>query len=343
MSSARVTCPLVACALLLWSCHGTRPSPAAPEQLPEATSPVDRTEPEIQEPSLDWETLTSTSLRNPNDGTLTGGVALPLVAPGLRFNPSRDPNARYGTTEVVRALLGAGLSVHELHGGLPARINDLSLRGGGPIPRHGSHQSGRDVDVLFYQLGPDGAPIEPVGAFFDPEGNGVDFRDSANPKDDVPLRIDLPRTWTFVRALIEDPEAALQSIYVAEHLRRLLLDHARNDGAPEATWKRFAQMTCQPSYPHDDHFHFRFYCSAEDIALGCRDSHPLHAWRRAELAALGVTSKPLLPKRPMAATVTVSHEEARRAAGTLAPEVEDWLLRRKVWLEKPHPGRPYCP
>ncbi len=165
----------------------------------------------------------------------------------------------------------------------------------------------------------------------------------ANPKDDVPLRIDLPRTWTFVRALIEDPEAALQSIYVAEHLRRLLLDHARNDGAPEATWKRFAQMTCQPSYPHDDHFHFRFYCSAEDIALGCRDSHPLHAWRRAELAALGVTSKPLLPKRPMAATVTVSHEEARRAAGTLAPEVEDWLLRRKVWLEKPHPGRPYCP
>ena len=88
-------------------------------------------------------------------------------------------------------------------GGLPITINDLSLESGGPIPRHRSHQSGRDVDTLFYQLGPDGEPIESVGAFFDPSGRGVDFRDLADPDDDVALTLDIPRTWLFLRALIE--------------------------------------------------------------------------------------------------------------------------------------------
>ena len=292
---------------------------------------------------IDWSALDSTSLRNPNDGSLRGGVPLPLSAPGLRFNPARDPRARYGTVEVVRALVGAGARVDRELGGRPVMINDLSYEQGGPMPHHRSHQSGRDVDVLFYQLGPNGEPIESVGAFFDPTGAGVDFRELADPDDDVALQIDIPRTWLLLRALIEDQDAQLQQIFVAEHLRTLLLEYARSTEAPSATVKRFAAMSCQPSYPHDDHFHFRFFCALEDIADGCRDSAPLYPWHQKRLEDASVRSRPLAPKRQQAKSKIVTRDEARAAAGPMDGEVERWLDRREQWVDQPHPGRPYCP
>lgn len=307
-------------------------APALPSAAPPMPEPAD----------IDWSSFDSTSLRNPNDGSLQGAVALPLSATGLRFNPARDPRARYGTAEVVGGLVRAGARVERELGGLPVTINDLSLEQGGPIPRHRSHQSGRDVDVLFYQLGPDGEPIESVGAFFDPAGAGVDFRDLADPADDVPLQLDLARTWLFVRALIEDEQAQLQHIFVAEHLRALLLQHARSIEAPAASVKRFAAMSCQPSYPHDDHFHFRFFCAPDDIIAGCRDSAPVYPWQRKKLEDAGLRARPLAPKRPQAKAKIVTHEEARAAAGPMDDEVERWLERREQWLAQPHPGRRYC-
>lgn len=306
-------------------------------------SPVSPESPSGQAAGIELEGARSTSLRNPNDGTLRNGVLLPLDAYGLRSKHARGDAARYGTVEVVRALLAAARRVQDELGGVGVTIHDLSYEGGGPIPRHGSHQSGRDVDVLFYQLGPDGEPIQSVGAFFDPRGEGVDFRTLADPSDDVQLRIDLPRTWLFVQTLIEDRNAALQRIFVAEHIRALLLDHARATGAPASTIARFEEMTCQPQYPHDDHFHFRFFCSAEDIEAGCRDSEPIYPWRRKELVEQGVEPLPLLPKRPGTTSDIVTHDEARKAAGPMHSEPERWLDRRKAWLRKPSPGRPYCP
>lgn len=325
----------------------TRPS--APSQTPPAqpakASPnaAGKFEPPPTPPTVDWSSFQSTSMRNPNDGSLEGGVPLPLVGPGHRFNPSRSTDARYGTVEVVRALVNAGARVYSELGGLPVTINDLSLENGGPIPHHRSHQSGRDVDTLFYLLGPDGAPIESVGAFFDPNGVGVDFRDLADPSDDVALRIDIPRTWLFLRALIEDEEAQLQNIFVAEHLRSLLLEEARTSGTPATTVERFEAMSCQPGYPHDDHFHFRFFCAPDDIGKGCRDSNPIYPWQRRRLAEAGVRPRPLAPKRPNANAKIVTHEEARAAAGPMHAEVERWLELRTQWLERPHPGRRYCP
>ncbi len=292
---------------------------------------------------LDWSAFDSSSARNPNDGSLRGGVPLPLTAPGLSFNPARDPKARYGTLELVRGLVdAAGLVDREL-GGLPVTINDLSYEQGGPIPHHRSHQSGRDVDVLFYQLGPDGEPIESVGAFFDPSGAGVDFRDLADPSDDLALQLDIPRTWLFVQALIEDDEAQLQQVFVAEHLRTLFLDYARAQNVSAATITRFAEMSCQPGYPHDDHFHFRFFCAPDDIRDGCRDSPPMYRWRRQALREAGVRPLRLAPARKQAKAKIVTHEEARDAAGPMDDEVERWLERRNQWIDQPHPDRPYCP
>ncbi len=314
----------------------------AEAELTEARAVAEKHEPGWQTLAMDWSALDSTSIRNPNDGALQGGVPLPLRAPGLRFSPRRDPSARFGTVEVVRALVQAAARVEQELGGLPVTINDLSYEAGGPIPHHRSHQSGRDVDVLFYQLDSDGEPVESVGAFFDPTGAGVDFRDLADPNDDILLQFDLARTWLFLRALIEDEEAQLQQIFVAEHLRALLLRHARSNDEPSTIVTRFAAMSCQPSYPHDDHFHIRFYCAPDDISKGCRDSAPLYPWHRKRLQRAGVQSRPLAPKRPGANAKIVTHEEARAAAGLIDPEVGRWLDRRKEWAEQPHPGRPYC-
>lgn len=321
----------------------TRTPSSAATNAPAEPRPDER-EPDAPEPPpIDWERLESTSLRNPNDGSLRGAVPLPLTAPGLRFNPARDPTRRYGTVEMVRGLVAAAARVHRELGGLPVTINDLSLAHGGPIPHHRSHQNGRDVDVLFYQLVPDGSPIESVGAFFDPSGAGVDFKDLADPSDDVPLRLDVPRTWLFLQALIEDPGAGLQKILIAEHLRTLLLEHASSLEVPAATIERFAEMTCQPSYPHDDHLHLRFFCAADDILKGCRDSPPVYPWRRKELARSRIRPLPLAPTRAKSRSTIVTHEQAREAAGPMHAEVERWLDRREQWLDKPHPGRTYCP
>ena len=285
----------------------------------------------------------STSIGGPNDGRLEGAVALPLRGPGFRFNPRRAEEARYGAVEMVQALIAAAARVErELPGG-ELTINDLGYQEGGPIPHHGSHRAGRDVDTLFYLLDRSGHPFPSVGAPIDPRGEGTDYRDLAAPEDDIPVRIDLPRTWLFVRALLEhETESPVQRIFVVEHLRTMLLDHARSVGAPEATVQRFAELTCQPSYPHDDHFHIRFFCSSEDIQDGCEDESPIYPWRRSELRADGVRpvrNRPR-PDRPMAPTT--SADEARDEAGELHPSVTAFLEARKAWASRPHPGRRWC-
>ncbi len=44
---------------------------------------------------IDWNAFNSTSMRNPNDGSLRGGVPLPMTAAGFRFNADRNPEGRY--------------------------------------------------------------------------------------------------------------------------------------------------------------------------------------------------------------------------------------------------------
>ncbi|MCA9534776.1 MAG: penicillin-insensitive murein endopeptidase [Myxococcales bacterium] len=278
----------------------------------------------------------STSRGGPSAGSLEGGVPFPLSAPGARFNPNRDPRARYGTVELVQALLRAGASVHQRLGG-ELMVNDLSLQAGGPIPHHGSHQGGRDADVLFYVLDAQGQPRSAVGAPLDPSGRGVDFQDLTVASDDVPVQLDVPRTWAFVEALLSDPGASVQRMFVARHLRQRLLRHARGARVAPAVLRRFEQVACQPGYPHDDHFHVRLFCSLDDLRAGCRDSGPMPPWRRAELAAAGLTPQMAGPERLRAPVTTT--EQARRAAGPLHADVRAWLERRETWMRPPRgPG-----
>jgi hypothetical protein len=64
------------------------------------------------------------------------------------------------------------------------------------------------------------------------------------------------------------------------------------------------------------------------------------------LAALGskvVLARRRSTKRPQLTSVAEAEQRARKRYGTLHPNVTAFLERRKGWVAKPHPGRPYCP
>ena len=110
---------------------------------------------------------------------------------------------------------------------------------------------------------------------------------------------------------------------------------------------RFADITCQPESPHDDHMHVRLFCTPEDMARGCLDSPPNYPYRIAALRALGLS--PLmasvqrnLAERRARATLTTSPEQARKKAGPMHAKVTAFLKEREMWIKKPSPGRPYC-
>jgi penicillin-insensitive murein endopeptidase len=288
----------------------------------------------------------STSLGSCRDGRLVGGVALPLRGRSFLHNPRRPPEARFATVETVQAILRAAEVVAREIPGPPLVVNDLGYREGGPIAQHGSHQNGLDADILFFYLDARGKPMQAVGVPLDPQGWGWDFKDLTIAEDDVRLRLDPRRTWRFIQALLQQREATVQRIFIVEHLRSLLLEEAQRSRAPLDARQRFEEITCQPSTPHDDHMHVRFFCTAEDIPAGCTDSHPIYPWRRAELAALGV--EPVLAtfsrsQRKLARARTTSPAQARRRAGRMHRRVRQFLDKRKSWLKKPSPGRPYCP
>jgi penicillin-insensitive murein DD-endopeptidase len=283
----------------------------------------------------------SRSIGGPLDGALEASVPFPSRGPGFE-RPPRRPEARFGTVEMVRGLVRAAGKVHEALPGGTLVVHDLSLESGGPIHRHDSHRAGRDVDVLYYLLDERDRPMRSVGAILDPDGRGVDFRDLADPSDDVHVKLDVARTWAFLEQLALDTEAGLQRVFLAEHLRTLLFRHAERAGGDAKAIARLGDMTCQPNTPHDDHLHLRFFCSPNDLRAGCEDAAPLYPWRRAELKEHGLVPKMNRPRANRPRSKTVSASEARAAAGPLHPDVVAWLEKRNAWIKPPKTGRKFC-
>src|SRR6202000_1110926 len=103
-------------------------------------------------------------------------------------------------------------------GGL-LEVGDLSVRtGGGPLAPHFSHRSGVDADLLFYVTTVGGAPVESPGfVHFGADGLA---RDEAH---DRWLRLDVERQWLLAKALLEDPQARIQWIFVSDVVQAQLL------------------------------------------------------------------------------------------------------------------------
>lgn len=228
---------------------------------------------------------TSISVGRPSRGRIVDGVRLPTSGEGFFTREVWAARGnRYGTDEIIDLLIGVSRRLVPQTGGTRLVVADLSGRGGGPaLAWHRSHQSGRDVDLLYYVRDRQGQPMEADAMrLFD--GRGV-ARDGSG------ISIDIPKTWLLVKELVTAPEAPVQWVFMYEPIAALLIAHAEAAGEPEALVARARKALKQPgdSARHDDHMHVRVYCAKADRAYGCLDSGPfeLLAEHEAELEAEG--------------------------------------------------------
>ncbi len=205
-------------------------------------------------------------------GRLARGVAAVESSFVHHVEEYREGGAFWGTWELVQLLERAAWRVHRRLPGARLSIGELSKRGGGRLKGHHSHQSGRDVDIAFYMLGPSGRPVEPrTFVAFDRHGRGIGVNRI--------YRFDDARNWELVAKLVADGDARVQFIFVASTLKRRLLREGRRRGAPRVLLERAEKVMVQPTHghPHRNHFHVRIYCSPGDRP-SCKDRPPFHPW-----------------------------------------------------------------
>ena len=222
-------------------------------------------------PTVSKEAL-SQSLGTPSRGELVRGKRLAIKG---RYHTviavTQQRGFVYGTAEMVALIKRVGRVVGRKHSGAKLQVGNISRRGGGKIPQSVTHNSGRDVDLLFYARDDEGE-VAPTTGFirYDKRGHSGDFR------------FDVPRNWTLVKALLRDRKAQVQSILVAHWLEKKLIAQARKKKEPGWLIKRAQVVLRQPrrSSPHDDHFHVRIYCARHERLEGCLNRGPVHDWAR---------------------------------------------------------------
>jgi penicillin-insensitive murein endopeptidase len=213
---------------------------------------------------------TSISIGKPSGGYLVEGRRLPDQGEGYTTRDVwRTRGNRYGTDELIDLITAVGRQLAKTPGEKLV-VADLSTRKGGEARKwHRSHQSGRDVDLVYFMRDAQGKPME-ADAMRVFDHNGL-ARDGSG------ITIDIPRTWELVRSLITSREAIVQWVFMFQPIANKLLEHAVAKGEPEIVIARAKLVLKQPgdSARHDDHIHVRVYCSDHDINYGCVDIGPM--------------------------------------------------------------------
>jgi penicillin-insensitive murein endopeptidase len=215
----------------------------------------------------------------PNRGVLSESEELPVRGTGfVRFRP--QSSHYFGRPRLVSALRQAAADVaREAPGGAALSIGDLSAKGGGRIPGHDSHRTGRDVDLLFLVTTPEGVPV-PSPGFIRFEGDGLARVQESGDF----VRLDVDREWLLLRSLLTSPEIGVQFMFVCHEIEALLIDHARALGEPDALIWRAETVMLEPSdsLRHDDHVHLRIACSPDEAVAGCSGGGPRWQWLPAD-------------------------------------------------------------
>jgi penicillin-insensitive murein endopeptidase len=211
---------------------------------------------------------------------LSQGDEVRADAEGVKW--LRNNDRHWALPRFARAIERAAAQVARERPGAPLRVGDLSTRtGGGPLPPHFSHRAGVDADLLFYVTTLGGVSVESPGfVHFGADGLAEDEAGSRW------LRLDVEREWLLVKALVEDPQARVQWLFVSDVVHALLIEWALARGDSSETIARAQQVMAQPrpGGVHDDHIHVRTACSAEEAVAGCDPIGPRRAWLPYELA-----------------------------------------------------------
>ncbi len=221
----------------------------------------------------------------PTHGYLLGGRALPDQGPGFeRIRPGEA--TRWGTPTLIHAITTAAAEVARRHpGGRPLLVGDLSSPSGGRHPRHRSHRTGRDVDLLPFWEDGFGRPVRPPAhpPWWRVGPQAWRFGDTSRPL----ARLDVRRTWTLVRSLLL--AAPVQWIFCAAPVKATLLRHAARVEPNARVLARAAWVLHVPKTGrrHDDHLHVRIACTPSERTTGCLDAPPHWPWLRGPDEAKG--------------------------------------------------------
>ena len=107
-----------------------------------------------ESPHVAWHTATSIGL--PYAGHLENGTQLPVEGPDwVTWNPNTDsrpnlPGRLYGHEHTIRTIINVLARYRKAHPSAPqVVVGDISLRGGGVMDQHVSHENGLDVDIYY--------------------------------------------------------------------------------------------------------------------------------------------------------------------------------------------------
>lgn len=226
-----------------------------------------------------WTDGTSVSTGLTSRGRIRRPAKLELTGAGFKV-PERwqERGFQYGVEELVSALGRAADKVRGRAKKVTLGIADLSPQRGGKSKWHSSHQSGRDVDLIFYSSDDDGKPLPPPEKdMIRYDGDGKPYlRGSQTSYDDAlwqTRRFDTARNWALVEALLTDPTVRVQWIFVSQPLEDKLLDYATRHKRPRwlVEYARTVMYDPPDAPTHSDHFHLRIYCPRDDRFHGCVD------------------------------------------------------------------------
>jgi murein endopeptidase len=125
-------------------------------QLPEKPAPPVK-EPKTEAVRVEWHHARSVGVQYA--GSLVDGTQLPVEGPDwVTWNPNTDstpnlPWRLYGNEHTIRRVLAVVTAYRAAHPEAPkVVVGDISLRHGGRMDQHVSHQNGLDVDVYYPRL-----------------------------------------------------------------------------------------------------------------------------------------------------------------------------------------------
>ncbi len=215
-----------------------------------------------------------------NRGALAAAVLLPPEGEGYVVpEPWRSRGLSFGTQELVGVVSRAAARVAKHHPGAVLGVADLSAETGGALPGHRSHQSGRDVDLIYYAVDEQGEPMEPDEHMpYYTRARTAYYAQAPVWSRSIERRyFDVARNWALVKALLDDEYAQVDRIFVSARVERWLISHAIDIGEDEALVMRARLVLHSPRHAksHNDHMHVRVACSETDRNLGrCRENAP---------------------------------------------------------------------
>jgi len=163
----------------------------------------------------------------------------------------KRPGRAYGRPWAI-ALILAGID--EVHGRFDDSsrlvIGDISGPGGGYLPKHLSHKTGRDVDIGYFEAG-----NTPLTHFRRVDGK----------------TIEIEKNWALLESFLRSGQC--EYVFMEHKLQKLFYEYAKSLGYPESELEKIFQYPrsrrtrvgiIRHAKGHADHIHVRFSCPPGD-------------------------------------------------------------------------------